>query len=417
MRKATVFTIITCLFVLLPLTTNSQLPSPHKKVPVRKPFTLVLPGHDSSYDFVSDLAFTRTGILLTVVKKPLAAPASGVFWDPFNVEDIRVFKLPEPAGLEVPGFSLRAFSANAQFFAVSDHKYIRLWNMFTGEHIRDITFGDSDFAWPVFSPNEKFLATSSPTGPIGLWDSRTGNHIRTFEDSHQGVPVFNPDGTVLATVAQKIEVSTFTHLIRVWATHTGERIRDITPSLNGFDSSSIKHLVFNPDGESFAIAVTRQRKARPARVTTIELWRLSGNLLHSLKLPIGQHTNDIVFSPDGRMIAAPITGTAVQLWDTNTGKLIRSLSPTGEYVSSVVFSPDGQWIVGVSSNSDAQAPLWNPHTGKLVALLAHGYEGKGSMLSNIIFSPDGKIVAGTSTMSEAPVWWEIPSRIGTIVVQ
>ena len=415
------FFIFTGLFVWLPLTRNSQPPKLRRQVSIRM----------LSSSEVFGMVFIPGGQLLTLSSKP-PFPCVGTLWDPYNGAVLKTFKLPRSAGSK---FSFSVFSADGQLLAAPTEtdKQIRLWNIFTSEHIRDITFGENSLSDPVFSPDGQFLAAqitdNSVKASIGLWEPRTGNYIRTLDRSqHEYSPltVFSLDGKFLATLPEKLAEPAEIH---VWDPHTGKRIRTFMPSLNGFDRSSIKNFVFSPDLRGFAVVVQRSNRYKVrdsaeipanAQVTTIELWDLNGKLRHRLKLPIGQHIADIVFSPDGRMIAAPLPDNTVQLWDTDTGELIRTLSSPGVSVGSVAFSPDGQRIVGTGSyvtNQD-QVPLWNPHTGKLIALLALIAPSQAPtdlVISDIIFSPDRRFAAGTFGLRKKPVLWKIVPRLGALI--
>ena len=416
--KKIAFFIFTCLFVWLPLTLNSQPPKLRRQVPIRM----------LSLSEVFGMVFTPGGQLLTLSRKP-SFPCVGVLWDPYNGAVLKTFKLPQSVESKF-GFSV--FSADGQFLAATTEtdKQIRLWNVFTGEHIRDITLGENSLFGPVFSPDGQFLAAeitdNSVKASIGLWEPRTGNYIRTLDSSQHGyryLTVFSLDGKFLATLPEKLAEPAE---IQVWDPHTGKRIRTFMPSLNGFDRSNIKGLVFSPDLRGFAVGVQRSNRYKVrdpaeipanAQVTTIELWDLNGKLRHRLKLPIGQHIADIVFSPDGRMIAALLPDNTVQLWDTDTGELIRTLSSPGVPVGSVAFSPYGQRLVGTGSyvrNQD-QVPLWNPHTGKLIALLAPSQAPTDLVISDIIFSPNGRFAAGILGLRKEPILWKIAPRSGALI--
>ena len=415
--KKIAFFIFICLFVWLPLTLNSQPPQPRRQVPIR-----MLSARE-----VFGMVFMPGYQLLTLSDFPEGQPSPHVvaLWDPYNGALLKTFDLPRSAESKF-GFSV--FSADGQFLAATTEtdKLIRLWNMFTGEHIKDITEGGKSFFGPVFSPDGRMIAAKitddSAKTSIGLWESRTGYYIRTLDSSQHGyrsLTVFSPEGEYLAILPERLAEPPE---IEVWNISTGRWLRTFRPSLNGFDRISIKDLVFNPDFPGwqgrFAVVVQRSNRYKVrdpaeipanAQVTTIELWDLNGKLRHRLKLPIGQHIADIVFSPDGRMIAAPLPDNTVQLWDTDTGEPIRTLSSPGVHVGSVAFSPDGQRLVGTGSyvmNQD-QVPLWNPHTGKLIALLAPSQAPTDQVISNIIFSPNGSFAAGTLGLRRQPILWGV----------
>ena len=423
MRKATVFTIIICLLVLFPLTINSQPPPPRKKVRLQKPsLTLGFPDKDINFNRVSAMAFTPAGQLLTV---NTYAPLTCVLWDVSNGKALRNFTLHSTAGWDVLEAS---FSPNFQFLAVAVTRpsnktavfaeRLQFWDMVTEKHISNFT---APVYWRGFSPDGKrfvseiALDNSGKALTIAFWETTggSGTYIRTLDDRQEGYRpplIFSPDGKFLATVPGKLRSSA--DVIDVWDTHTGKKIRTFTPSLNGFHRLRIDELVVSPDGRGLAASAYRINNNNGGN-HAIELWDWRGKLLYSLKLPSGQHPANIVFSPDGRMIAATITDDSadyqniVQLWDADTGKHLRGLLSISGPIYEIVFSPDGQRLVG-NTPSD-RIPLWNPHTGKIIALLSHGLKDIGQGIFNIIFSPDGKIIAGTVGASGAPIVWKIAS--------
>jgi WD40 repeat protein len=419
MRKATVFTIIICLLVLFPLTINSQPPPPRKKVTVQKPsFTLGFPDKDINFNRVSAMAFTPAGQLLTV---NTYAPLTCVLWDVSNGKALRNFTLHSTAEWEGKG---GVFSPNGQFLAVMLNtpgkrfvERMQFWDMVTGKHISNFT---APVYWRGFSPDGKrfvskiALDNSGKAWTIAFWETTgaRGSYIRVLDDRQEGYRpplIFSPDGKFLATVPGKLMSSA--DVIDVWDTHTGKKIRTFRPSLNGFYGLWIRDLVVSPDGRG--LAVSAHRINNNGGNYAIELWDWSGKLRHRLKLPSKQHPANIVFSPDGRMIAATITDDSadyqniVQLWDADTGEHIRALLSVSGPIYEIVFSPDGQRLV-CNATSD-RAPLWNPHTGKIIALLSHGLKDIDQGIFNIIFSPDGKIIAGTVGASGAPIVWKIAS--------
>lgn len=437
MRKATVFTIITCLFVLFPLTINSQPPPPRKKAPVQKP-KLVLP--DPRAGGMSErleMVFTPDGQLFTVSFAQFPLPLRCTLWDLSNGKNLKTFTLPQSGGLE--GRFGMVISADGQFLATRPRfkKSIRVWNLFTEKIIGDITTTSSFWSFDAnptsFSSDGQFLieaellgaGTDSLKNVLYFWDPHTRKSLHTYSYATND-PYFavTPDGKFVAfhiyDGRQSGHIDVFDN--------RGKRLRKIC-QIKPSGNVHIRNFVFSPDRKSLAVVVGRRNR------TTIELWNLKGTLWRSLKLSMGQHTNDIVFSPDGQMIAVPITAErgaskqTVQLWDTGTGKLIRTLSSPGGALSSVAFSPDGQGLVGVPplySEAD-KVPLWDPQTGKFIALLAHGaynpedgQEIPGMGISNMIFSPDGRFVAGTlhqiprepgRTPVRLPLVWEIATSI------
>src|SRR5206468_11497349 len=77
-------------------------------------------------------------------------------------------------------------------------------------------------------------------------------------------------------------------------------------------------------------------------------------------------TSWLTFTPDGKQLAATLTGTAVQLIDVGTGKVVRTFEH-GAAARACVFSPDGKLMAAggyESENNVYFARLWEVATGK-----------------------------------------------------
>jgi WD40 repeat protein len=73
------------------------------------------------------------------------------------------------------------------------------------------------------------------------------------------------------------------------------------------------------------------------------------------------------------------------------------LATAGEYVAAVVFSPDGRTLAAAD---DRAVQLWDVATGKRMARL-EGHEGKVKCLA---YAPDGKCLASGSYDRTVRLW-------------
>jgi WD40 repeat protein len=101
----------------------------------------------------------------------------------------------------------------------------------------------------------------------------------------------------------------------------------------------------------------------------------------------------IVFSPDGRLLAAGLDGHAY-LWDVTTGRPAATLTAPGGGSAYEAFSPDGRLLADANSAWN-RVYLWDLATGRRTAtLIAPGVGAIGG----VAFSPDRRLVAvGDST--------------------
>jgi WD40 repeat protein len=169
---------------------------------------------------------------------------------------------------------------------------------------------------------------------------------------------------------------------------------------------------------------------------TLKVWDVQGNLLNSFQ-PGGGELMNIGLSPDGRMLATIPSDGEITLWNADNFKIITGLSSSGGYdTSDVVFSPDGKYIaadlatglflwkmperteiLGASSAINSMAVTYSPD-GNLLAYsdvnnivlssadglqIRRTLEGHQSPIFELLFSPDGSILVSADDM-EIRVW-------------
>lgn len=130
--------------------------------------------------------------------------------------------------------------------------------------------------------------------------------------------------------------------------------------------------------------------------------------LHIIKT-VPAHTGgavDVVYSPDGRLIATMGIHGDVRLWDAATGEPIGNLiAAVDDFGNSMAFSPDGRTLA-VSFNTYVQ--LFDAHSGALTGTIT----GEGLVseigynlgVGQICFSPDGRRLALANLDIATQVW-------------
>ena len=120
----------------------------------------------------------------------------------------------------------------------------------------------------------------------------------------------------------------------------------------------------------------------------------SGRLVDTSPVPqvalIGHNgpITDIIYSPDGSLIATASLDGSIRLWDATDGSSIRMLDGHRGGVNSIAFSPDGQQIV--SGSDDRTAIIWNVTDGSVQRVLSSLME---SRVVEVEYSPDGSLIA------------------------
>ncbi|MEE9215899.1 MAG: WD40 repeat domain-containing protein [Anaerolineales bacterium] len=97
---------------------------------------------------------------------------------------------------------------------------------------------------------------------------------------------------------------------------------------------------------------------------------------------------DIVFSPDGSVLATASLDGTIAIWDIVDGSLVRTIAGHSAGIRSIDFSPDGTLLA--SGSDDRTAKLWNVADGSLERTLFPLME---SRVVKVEFSPDGSLLA------------------------
>ncbi len=157
-------------------------------------------------------------------------------------------------------------------------------------------------------------------------------------------------------------------------------------------------------------------------------WRYFNRLCHPEVLlikPAG-HLSGIAYSPDGKRLAAGVSGgvkdNVAKVWDARTGKELLTLKGHTWPVTHTSFSPDGKLLATSSIAFDNTVKVWDAQTGKeLLTLtepaesfkLIEGNDPEKAIMNNldagraytgVAFSPDSKRLAGSSHSWGTIVW-------------
>src|SRR5262249_29180017 len=179
--------------------------------------------------------------------------------------------------------------------------------------------------------------------------------------------------------------------VRVWDAATGKELRRLALE----NPNLVLALALTPDGQGLLTSTHEARVVLWDVATGKERCRFE---IKNRKDGPAPNVGAAVFSPDGKLLAAPSfeggtdntpLRTGVRLWDVATGKEVRRVGGTlkeGESAPEVrepVFSPDGKVVAGWSL--DGTVRLYGTGDGKEQRSL--GGSGKDEALSGVAFSP------------------------------
>ncbi len=154
------------------------------------------------------------------------------------------------------------------------------------------------------------------------------------------------------------------------------------------DRKKIIHFAFSP--KENVVAYSENDRSRTAKV----LDRRSGEVV---TVDAGGDQPDVVFSPDGSLLATGGYGTTVRLWSIADGRLVRQFD-CGPVEGGLTpeFSPDGR-VLAVGHRNSATA-LFETATGRPIGVLPK------PMSQEIQFHPEGHILAVAYVDGSIALW-------------
>ena len=298
-----------------------------------------------------------------------------------SAQDYTKWKLPQGAKARLGKGYINeiAYSPDSSRLAVASSIGIWIYDAKTGEELDLFTGHIGPVERLSYSPDGRFIASSSSDKTVRLWDASTGNQIATLNhDEDVSNFVYSPDGNTIATESQG--------KVYLWCHH--RRKATLTEHLYGTWFFSF---AYSPDGRTIAIKSYNEE---------ICLWDAETGEQKAILNP-DKNINNFMFSPDGSAIATvnyketvnynheaanwwdvftKTTEHNVCLWDALTGERKSTLPSVGP-VESFVYSPNGKTI---ATQNPGKVYLWNVVTGK------HKFTLTGESFA---YSPDGRTIA------------------------
>jgi WD40 repeat protein/serine/threonine protein kinase len=216
---------------------------------------------------------------------------------------------------------------------------LRLWDVATGMLRKVIQGPGSRILSVAVSPDGTLIAALDWSGDLSVRDVETGQQVARVRLGGAGQTkglAFSPDGRWLASTTPKFHVY-------LWDVRTQQPTTPLT----------------GHTGEVFCVTFSRDggRLASASLDRTVRVWDVEKG---DCQVILRGHTDDVftaAFHPSGTLLATAGRDRSVWLWDLARGEDVARLPGHTSYVWSLAFSPDGATLA--SGSGDATVRLWD----------------------------------------------------------
>ena len=332
-------------------------------------------------------------------------PSTFVLHDIAKAQPIRTFKIPSE-NVATPhneqNYPAMAVSRDGSLLAASvplasGKGTLVVWEAATGRVLHQAA---QRFTALVFAPDASHMAGGDEDGRIAVWsvtkfertDLRTGHdptggdavYCLAFSRDIRCGPIAGREG---AGTGWLLASGNSVGEVRIWDLKVGE-VRTICRG----SPWNVHAVAFSPDGTLLASG---------GRSNDCLLWDVTtGQLLLRIDLTFRESNGFVTgvdFSPDGKRLAVstrPGWGKAnVTVWDLENGRGVRTLPGLSNQVTKLLYSPDGKFLAALSQ--DWWIAVWDLRSGQLRRLFRNP---RGLFADNaaLAFNADGSRLAFTT---------------------
>lgn len=317
----------------------------------------------------------------------------------FDLTDASLRVFPQLGHVE----SIRSvvYSPDVRYIASSSRdNSIKIWDSKTYRELHNLKkIKNDDFAPDhlAFSPNGRFLAGTGGGGAI-VWDVATGliqhklEQTSRFRDDLSGI-AYSPNGRYIVA---GIHDGFYNDLI-FWYADSG-KIDRIVKGERIYGPSNNTVLAYSPDGRFIASGSDHR---------TIKIWNITkGKEVRTLK-GHSERIISIAFSPDGRRIVSSSSDGIIKIWSPSKDRSLKSWNNDSSYRTHVTYSPDGRFLVSPGSNN---IKIFDANTGVVLRHIENKANSSKDEIGYLDYSPNGRFIVSGDDGGSIVVWDAISGK-------
>jgi WD40 repeat protein len=294
--------------------------------------------------WVSDVAVSPDGQVVAAAATAGGGWTGGVWlWDIRHLEysfaSFSQVTRPDAVSFSPDGKYLAIVGCNPEGLDCAEQQFVILdWQ----ERVVQLEFTSSgrfSISQISFSADGHLLVSQGWSNVVSVWDSTTGELLRTFEGMQAYTNGFalSPDGQLVATGAS--------NGIRIWDFQTGQAIRNLEGIRGNFGHGPAS--VFSTDGEYLAVGDCTSISFEACTSGAIYLINLSTFERDFALFLYGGGVSTLAFSPDGRFLAGG-TLSNLYVWSLPTFNPVAIPRIPALVARDLAFTADGSTLVVAS---------------------------------------------------------------------
>ncbi len=262
-----------------------------------------------------------------------------------------------------------------------DDDTVRIWDLESGEEFRQYSDVAEGHAYVNFLDNTPLLLSGTLNSSVGIWNLNDDAFLLEFNSG------FNSHVTSIASspTQPKFAVSLFSGRVIIGDIEAGDQ-----QNLD-HHSQGVREVVFSPDGSVIA-SVGMDDLMIISDVNT-------GEILAEYELE--DFGFSVAFSSDGQRVFVATDDGKVNVIDVFAGEIVAQISLAFPSIRQISYSPDGRYIAAVT-DEDRLARVFDAQTGEQIAVLS-GHIGRTFAIT---FSPDGSLIASVGGGGDVIRLWE-----------